>query len=461
MAEQPEPVEEPVRRRLPIAAQETSQQSLEDRGDDGSIAFRDPQPPDGEARELRNQIAQALLRVPEVPLSLPKFHLTLKDLSVDRSGLELLFGSPDPVARIRLEMPKGAERASTSVHLMAGARDHIRAGVEVMAERLGVAVTRARWDSVRDAMRALLRLPVGVPLGFFRQRVAGVRSTGLVRTGFDCNQDCGMCWQGRHWGRFGPDAVLRWIEDLANADVREVIVSGGEPMLDKHLTDYIRLARSKGMAVVLETNAMLAARAGYAQTLVDAGLESAFVSLHSGDAEVSDKITRAPGTHALTVKGIHALLDAGVGVTLNAVMTAEGLDALAGLPDFIHSEFGAHPRLRAVMISYPTLPFDPSLLPTIVPDPVRLRAALRVVIDRAIALGVPLEGLGGPCGAPLCLFDADPRVCSREPIAAPVPFRHYAPPCERCAVRGSCFGIRAADQSLFGLDWLRPLNPGD
>jgi hypothetical protein len=125
---------------------------------------------------------------------------------------------------------------------------------------------------------------------------------------------------------------------------------------------------------------------------------------------VSDKITRAPGTHALTVKGIHALLDAGVGVTLNAVMTAEGLDALAGLPDFIHSAFGAHPRLRAVMISYPTLPFDPSLLPTIVPDPVRLRAALRVVIDRAIALGVPLEGLGGPCGAPLCLFRSVPSV---------------------------------------------------
>jgi hypothetical protein len=155
---------------------------------------------------------------------------------------------------------------------------------------------------------------------------------------------------------------------------------------------------------------------------------------------------------------VHALLDAGVTVKINAVMTAEGLDHLAGLPDFIDREFGRHGNLlRKLMLSYPTDPYDQALVPAIVPEPVALRAALGATLERAFALGLVPEGLDGPCGPPLCAFGADPRVTSLRPIPEALPFRQYLAACEGCAVRGACFGCRTADVALYGDACAAPL----
>ncbi|MBK9266026.1 MAG: radical SAM protein [Polyangiaceae bacterium] len=308
--------------------------------------------------------------------------------------------------------------------------------------------------------RELARLPVSVPLGFFRQLVAGLdEPQGLVRTGFSCNQDCGMCWQGRDWGRYGAEQILRWIEDLRAAGATCLIISGGEPTLDPDLVRYVEHARALGFTnVTLETNAIQAAKPGHAERLAKAGVSQAFVSLHSGDPAISDAITRAPGTHERTVRGIHALLEANIPVVLNAVMTAEGIDHLASLPDFIHDTFGGHPLLSSLMISQPTEPFDRTLLPAIVPDPARARLALRKTIDRALALGITVQGLDGPCGPPLCAFGGDRRVIAGKPVPKMVDFRRHVPACERCVARSACFGVRHIEVELFGEACVSPLD---
>jgi MoaA/NifB/PqqE/SkfB family radical SAM enzyme len=166
---------------------------------------------------------------------------------------------------------------------------------------------------------------------------------------------------------------------------------------------------------------------------------------------VSDAITRAPGTHARTVRGVQALLAAGVPVKLNAVMTQEGLAELHALPDFVAEAFGPwRERLLGLMFSYPTTPWDPSLVPMISPEPGLLRAELRRALDRALALGLHPHGLDGPCGPQLCAFGADPRVASLAPVPEPVDFRHKLPACEGCAVADACFGVRDSDVALYG-----------
>jgi MoaA/NifB/PqqE/SkfB family radical SAM enzyme len=244
---------------------------------------------------------------------------------------------------------------------------------------------------------------------------------------------------------------LIWIEDLYAAGARRLIISGGEPTLDFRLESYIRRARELGFyAVTLETNAIQFSKGGLAERLREAGLGDCFVSLHSGDAATSDAITRAPGTFTRTVAGIKALLAAQVPVRLNCVMTREGIDHLEGVPDFVHEAFGPHPSLHGLMLSQPTDPYDRSLLPSILPEPARLRAVLRKVIDRAFALGIPVSGLDGPCGPPLCAFGADRRIAALTPIREQLDGRAYLPACEGCAVRSACFGVRIADVELYG-----------
>lgn len=414
--------------------------------------FRDP-PPVAEAQApLQLAIARALVGAPALPTELNAFRLWLLGVKVDKHGIDLVLGPSDPVAHLRLTRGPRDEAVRVVVNAQSPEARRWARPLALMAERVQIAVTRAKWDAAWATAQELLALPVAVPLGFFRQMVAGVDpKQGLVRVGFGCNQGCGMCWQGRDWGRYGGDQVVRWIEDLRGAGARALLLSGGEPTLDPELFRYVRRARAIGFpTVTLETNAVQMAKEGYAAKLFEAGVTTAFVSLHSGDAAVSDAITRAPGTHARTVKGTQALLDAGIQVVLNAVMTAEGIDHLGALPDFIHAAFGRHPLLASLMISYPTEPFDRSLMTTIVPEPSRLRAALAQAIDRAFAIGVPVRGLDGPCGPPLCAFGADPRVTSRRPVPGPVEFRLHPPPCDRCTLKPACFGVRHVDVQSFG-----------
>lgn len=436
------------------------------------VAFRDPTPPDEEAHALRLKIAHALARAPRLPVDLPAFGLRLLSVSADAKGVSLELGPehpvaalhvtrrrPEPGAPVPLRRPGDAVVEVAVKALHPAARRHERE-LAVMAERLGRSITAERWEEALGYAKALRALPVGVPMEFFRQLVPGLREPGgLIRTGFRCNQDCGICWQSRDWGGFDGAQIMAWIEDLARAGVRSLIVSGGEPTLDPKLEQYLRHARASGItAITLETNAIQCARGGLAARLRDAGLTTAFVSLHSPDAAVSDAITRAPGTHARTVQGVHALLDAGVAVKLNAVMTQEGLGHLAGLPDFIHREFGRHGGLlRKLMLSYPTDPYDQSLIPAIVPEPAALRRALGETLERAFAVGLVPEGLDGPCGPPLCAFGADPRVTSLAPIPEELPFRQYLPACAGCAVRAACFGCRTADVALYGDACAAPL----
>ncbi|TKD09683.1 radical SAM protein [Polyangium fumosum] len=423
------------------------------------VVFRDPPSVEGEAAAKKRELARTIVNAPSLPVDLPAFGLTLLDVNADKHHVELVLGKRDPIARLRLGWDKAAGKATVEVCSSVPEAARWAKAFEAMAARLVVATTKERWERAAGLGKELARLPVGVPLGFFRQIVAGIEPPeGIVRTGFGCNQDCGMCWQGRDWGRYGPEQVVRWIEDLWAAGARALIVSGGEPMLDPELIRYVERARALGFTgVTLETNAIQASKPGYASRLAKAGVTQAFVSLHSGDPAVSDAITRAPGTHERTVRGIHALLDAGIPVALNAVTTAEGIDALGALPDFIHDTFGRHPSLMHLMISYPTMPFDRALVGTIVPDPARLRAALRKALDRAFVLGIVVRGLDGPCGPPLCAFDADERVLSGKPIPGPVEFRRKVPACERCAVQSACFGVRHIDVERFGETCVAPI----
>ena len=137
-----------------------------------------------------------------------------------------------------------------------------------------------------------------------------------VRVNFHCNQACEFCFVSTHLPPPAEAAVRRAIETAADEGAL-VVLSGGEPTLNARLVDYVGLARRRGArAVELQTNAIRLADPTLTGALVAAGLDRAMVSLHGSTAAVSDGITGAPGTFVATLRGIDALVSAGVDVRL-------------------------------------------------------------------------------------------------------------------------------------------------
>lgn len=426
-------------------------------------AFRDRDRAFDRARELEASVARLLVRAPELPVDVPQFGVRLLGVFADARGVGLRLGRDAPIGSLYYRAPGSGEAKVPTVEAWPARTEtkslEDRAVLEKMRARLGSAASHVDWSAVWPLVTELRESPARLPLEFLRQLVGGVSpKQGLVRTGFRCNQDCGFCWQGRTWATFDAEQIVTWIEDLREQGAERLIVSGGEPTLDRELFRYLERATALGMRVTLETNAMRMAQTGFVERLEHAapGFD-AFVSFHSADADVSDRATRAPGTHAKTVRGVKALLAAGVRVKLNAVITAQTIDALPSLPDFIRAEFAAAPSFRGLMLSLPQTPFDESLDRELRASPESIHAALGRVIARAAEHGIALDGLDGPCGPPLCAFDADRRVTALTPVPHAVDFRGYLPACDGCSVRAACFGVHRSDLDVFGERCARPL----
>ncbi|RME25174.1 MAG: radical SAM protein [Deltaproteobacteria bacterium] len=288
---------------------------------------------------------------------------------------------------------------------------------------------------------------------------------GMVRLGYRCNQDCWFCWQDRR-GPAPPRALVeRWLDELAELGVEEVHITGGEPTTWQELPDLVeRAARLHGMRVVVQTNAVRLSRRSYAVRLADAGVIALHVSLHAGTADVSDRMTRAPGTWARTVEGVINALSVGLRVTLNCVVEAENVDRLPEHARFVRDRiagFAEAGRVARVTYSHPTgyhqdglwaasqVPFD------------RVRGPL----SRAVAIlreaGIPVE-VGGSSGFALCVLDPDivdarVRIVQRGTYEeGELDHRRFAKACAACADRSSCFGLRQEYLDAFGESGLVP-----
>jgi radical SAM protein with 4Fe4S-binding SPASM domain len=162
-----------------------------------------------------------------------------------------------------------------------------------------------------DALAARAGLPAGVHL-----QVAD-----------RCNHACRHCYQvqGRK-GEMSTAEIKALLDDLAEAGIFLLNVSGGEATLRPDLLELLRYARGKGFAVRLFTNGYTMTEA-LAREVRAIGVLTVEISVYSDEAEAHDTITRVPGSHARTLQGVRHLLAAGVRVHLKSPATAVVPDA--------------------------------------------------------------------------------------------------------------------------------------
>lgn len=281
------------------------------------------------------------------------------------------------------------------------------------------------------------------------------------RIDYNCNQRCLFCFIEHGCGVRSHTQLLKDIgkvKGIASGSRVELIsISGGEPTLNRNLCEYVSQLKELDVdELSLQTNAVLLSGGSAARDLAAAGLDSAFVSLHSHDAALSDAITGKPGTFEKTIRGIERLREAGVYVYLSYVANTLNYKQTPGFIDFVAGTLDCIP----VIFSYATMHNPPMMYRGIAPMLSKIKDPFIRAIDLCREHRIPYAGLAGECGVPPCILDCDvkyyPDLHDVEvPMKNPIMYKDER--CSTCSLNPYCHGFRKLYIELFGDSEIKPV----
>jgi len=227
--------------------------------------------------------------------------------------------------------------------------------VQHMVAHYGVEAERIWGDLERllDALQLLLQDNIyadAVRVMRFGSHKRTLPVLSEIALTYRCNNRCTFCYadaprRGKDVVEMTTEQVKRVIDRIADeAHCPTLSFTGGEPTLRDDLPELIAYAASKRMRVNLITNGVrLGEEASYGQTLADAGLDSAQVSLEGGSAAVHDAITQHPGSWVRTTAAVRHLRAAKVHTHTNTTICGGNRAHLDELVDYVadelHSEY--------------------------------------------------------------------------------------------------------------------------
>jgi radical SAM protein with 4Fe4S-binding SPASM domain len=215
---------------------------------------------------------------------------------------------------------------------------------------------------------------------------------------YRCNERCVHCYLDHEdHGEMTTAEILGLLDQLADAGVFFLTISGGEIFMRRDLFEIVEHARRRQFSVKLKTNAVMVKPAKAAR-LAKLGLEAVHVSLYSHKADVHDAITLLPGSFRRTVAGALALKAAGIKVGFSNVLMTHNADDYHGV-QALAAELGIDYGLDATIT--PMMDGDRSILALNV-DAARLQAIYR---DQGVTGGQSESLCAAPTG-PLAEQDA-------------------------------------------------------
>lgn len=141
------------------------------------------------------------------------------------------------------------------------------------------------------------------------ERIAKKQERVHILTGAVCNNNCIFCMEEDRDGRYvvnsaTNDDTVRWILDQ-NDGCEEVCFTSGEPTTNPRLALWVSWAKKKGVPrISVMTNGRALGYEKYARTLMAAGMNRFYVSIHGHTDKLHEGLTRTPESFAQTVAGL-------------------------------------------------------------------------------------------------------------------------------------------------------------
>ena len=177
------------------------------------------------------------------------------------------------------------------------------------------------------------------------ERIASKRNRVHVLTGAICNNNCIFCMEEDRDERYvtnsaTTDETVKWILN-ENRNAEEVCFTSGEPTTNPRLPQWVNWAKQHGARhISVMTNGRALGYEKYTKTLVAAGMNRFYVSIHGHDKKLHEGLTRTPDSFEQTVAGLDMVTRYkryGLELHTSTVLTRRNLPHMAEIYRFLRS----------------------------------------------------------------------------------------------------------------------------
>lgn len=169
---------------------------------------------------------------------------------------------------------------------------------------------------------------------------------------YRCNERCVHCYlDHRDHGEMTTAEIKDLLDQMADAGVFYLTISGGEIMMRRDFFEILEHARKRTFCIKLKTNGILI-RKKEADRIKALGVESIQISIYSHRPEVHDAITKLPGSLADSIEAIRRLRLHGIHVVIANVLMVKNADDNAGvraLANELDAQFKMDPTVTPMM----------------------------------------------------------------------------------------------------------------
>jgi sulfatase maturation enzyme AslB (radical SAM superfamily) len=279
---------------------------------------------------------------------------------------------------------------------------------------------------------------------------------GYISVTSYCNNDCVFCGLKEYGIRYQIPLheVQEQLKLIRQHGAKRIVFTGGEPTIHPEIAQIIESAAKAGYGHIgVFTNGRNIKNSAFIKTLMDAGLDSAMVSLHGMNSETHDETVRSKGAHEQTMHGLRVLSDAGVNLVINTPITSLNLGEIVPMYDFI-SAFGDSVRRWQLSNLFPTAVVMSR--PDLHPDYESIQEAIFEVLMRSqtgplkcVTQEIPLcivfpwldetRDLSDERKQMICRRDIEGDYRQYRPWTSP--YKTMLPTCAPCGMRSRCNGI--------------------
>jgi len=169
---------------------------------------------------------------------------------------------------------------------------------------------------------------------------------------YRCNEQCVHCYLDHDdHGEMTTTEIKHLLQEMAEAWVFILTLSGGEIFMRKDFFEILECARALTFCIKLKTNAVLI-REPQAARIRELGVESIQISIYSHRPEVHDAITKVPGSLQRSINAIRFLKSQGLKVVMaNVLMTGNMQDyqGVRALADELGADYTLDPTITPMM----------------------------------------------------------------------------------------------------------------